>query len=123
MAAVKKTLPVPLSSALGAAGGGIRISITNQHGQRYRYRASAVSLNMRRGVLQFVANDGRSLVWFDHCDLEVRDTRRTVLFKLNAGAASNQPGAEIVILAEHVLSKPKRVRRPTAPPAAAPLAV
>lgn len=114
MAAVKKTLLVPSLSAPGPAGGGIRISITNQHGQRYRYRASAVSLNMRKGELQVVENDGRCFVWFDHCDLEVRDTRRTVLLKLKAGAASNQSGTEIVILAELVASTPKaRARRST----------
>ena len=112
MAAVKKTLLVPSSSAPGAAGGGIRISITNQHGRRYRYRASAVSLNLRKGALQDVENDGRCFVWFDRCDLEVRDTRRTVLFKLKAGAASNQSGTEIVILAELVAPTPRaRARR------------
>ena len=73
---------------------------------------------MSKGALQVVENDGRCFVWFDHCDLEVRDRRRTVLFKLNAGAASNEPGAEIVILAELASSPPKaRVRRPKPAPA------
>lgn len=124
MAAVKRKLPVPVPPAAAAAGGGIRISITNQHGQRYRYRASGVSLSMRKGELQLVENDGRCFVWFDHCELEVRDARRTVLFRLNAGAASNQPGAEIVILAEEADAAPKaRGRRTTPPSAAARLAV
>lgn len=124
MAAVKKTLPLLLPPAAAAAGGGIRISITNQRGQRYRYRASAVSLAMRKGELQVVENDGRCFVWFDHCDLEVRDARRTVLFRLKAGAASKQPGAEIVILAELSTGTPKATaHRRTPPPATAPLAV
>jgi hypothetical protein len=108
MAALKKTPPVPSPRpATVALEGGIRISITNQHGQRYRYRACAVSLNIRKGALRVIENDGRCYVWFEQCDLEVRDTRRTVLFRLNAGAASNQPDAEIVILAELVRSTPK----------------
>lgn len=123
MAAVKKTLPTPLPSAAAAGGGGISISITNQRGQCYRYRATAVNLNMRKVSMQVVENDGRCFVWFDHCDLEVRDAGRNLLFHLVAGAASNQLNAEIVILAEFVLSAPKRLPRPSPPPAAAPLAV
>lgn len=111
MAAVKKTLSVPLPSSAAAGGGGIRISITSQHGQRYRYRASAVSLSIRKGELQIVENDGRCFVWFDHCELEVRDVRRTMLFRLNAGAASKDPGAEIVILAELATAAPKAIAR------------
>ncbi len=120
MPAVKRKNPVSLPATAAGRESGIRISITNQHGQRYRYRASAVSLKMRKGVLQVVENDGRCFAWFDQCDLEVQDKRRTVLFKLNTGAASNQPGAEIVILAERVPSPPKRVRGSTQRPAAAP---
>lgn len=107
-----------------ALEGGIRISITNQHGQRYRYRACAVVLNMRKGALRIIENVGRFFVWFDECDLEVRDSRRTLLFRLNAGAASNQSDAEMVILAELAPSTPKaRACRtiPSPPSAAAPL--
>jgi hypothetical protein len=113
MIAAKKKPPVSLPPAVCGGESGIRISITNQQGQRYRYRATAVSLTMRKGVRQVIEHDGRCFVWFDHCDLEVRDTRRTMLFELNAGAASNQPGSEIVILAELVSSTPKRVRPTT----------
>lgn len=112
MTALKKHSPISLPPPAPGGESGIRISITNQHGQRYRYRANAVSLTMRKGVLQVIEHDSRCFVWFDHCDLEVRDTRRTILFKLNAGAASNQSGAEIVILAELVPALPKRARRP-----------
>ncbi|HEX2852479.1 MAG TPA: hypothetical protein VHO24_04515 [Opitutaceae bacterium] len=124
MAAAKKKLSVSLPSDAVVGGGGIRISITNQFGQRYRYRASAVRLNMRKGELQVVENDGRCFVWFDHCELEVRDAQKTVLFRLKAGAASKEPGAEIVILAELATAAPKaKARRSISPPAAARLAV
>ena len=113
MTASKKTPLLTLPPAARGGENGIPISITNQHGERYRYRATAVSLTMRKGLLQVIEHDGRCFVWFDHCDLEVRDTRRTVLFKLNAGAASNQAGAGIVILAELIPPTPKRVRPPT----------
>lgn len=82
--------------------GGIRISITNQRGQRYRYFAQAVTLKMTMGMLQVVEDDGGCYAWFDHCDIKVRDTRRTLLFRLKAGAASNLRGAELAILAEFV---------------------
>ena len=127
MASAKKTLRPSASSprAAGAAKGGIRISITNQHGQRYRYRAQAVSLSMRNGKLQVVENDGRVFLWFDHCDLEVRDARSNLLFHLKAGAASSLPDAELVILADFAVAGAKtKTRRKTLslPPAATPLA-
>ena len=101
MAASKKTPPVPLSSPVpDSREGGIRISITNQHGQRYRYRAQAVSLSMRNGTLQVVENDARCFLWFDRCDLEVRDARRTLRFHLQTGSASKLADAELVILAQ-----------------------
>lgn len=111
--------------AAGAHEGGIRISITNLHGQRYRYKARAVSLSMRNGKLQVVENDGRCFLWFDHCDVEVRDARSNLLFHLKAGAASSLPDAEIVILADFAAAGAKtRTRRKilSVPPAATPLA-
>lgn len=74
MASFKKKPRLIPSSPLagGARKGGIRISITNQHGQSYHYRAQAASLSMRNGKLQVVENDGRCFLWFDHCDIEVR---------------------------------------------------
>ena len=102
MAAMKNPPPTTLSPSRAADphDGGIRISITNQHGQRYRYRAQAVSLSMRKGVLQVVENAQGCFVWFDQCNLEVRDGVRNLLFHLQTGAASTLPGAELVILAE-----------------------
>lgn len=127
MAAQKKaTRRVRSSPRAGAARkGGIRISITNQQGQRHNYLAQGVSLNMRNGQLQFVENDERCFLWFDHCDLEVRDARSRLLFHLKAGAASSQPDAELVILADFAAAgaKPKARRKIlSVPPAATPLA-
>lgn len=127
MAAQKKAPGRVRSSPLagGALKGGIRISITNQHGQRYSYRAQAVSLSMKNGKLQVVENDGRCFLWFDHCDLEVRDAGNNLLFHLKAGAASTLPDAELVILADFAAAGAKadaRRKIPSVPRAARPLA-
>ena len=127
MASPKKSpRPVPSSPRVANAHkGGIRISITNQHGQRYRYRAQAVSLSMRKGKLQVLESDGRCFLWFDHCDLEVRDARSNLLFHLKTGAVSSLPDAELVILADFAAAGAKsKARRkiPSRPPAAMPLA-
>jgi len=118
MASLKKK-PRLISSpprAAGARKGGIRLSITNQNGQRLSYTAQAVSLSVRNGKLQVVENDGRCFLWFDHCDLEVRDAREKMLFHLKAGAASKLPDAEIVILADFARAGAKiKVRRKTLP--------
>ena len=127
MAAMKATTPTtPASSQLTVPPKtGIRISITNQHGQRYRYHAQAVSLSMRKGVLQVVEDAQGCFVWFDQCNLEIRDGVRNLLFNLKTGAASNLPGAELTILAELVPSAmpTKKPRQKSAYPlSAAPLA-
>ncbi len=127
MASAKKApRPVPSSPRVaGARKGGIRISITNQRGQRYSYRAQAVSLSMKNGKLQVVENDGRCFLWFDHCDVEIRDARSNLLFHLKAGAASSLPDAELVILADFAVTgaKTKTRRKPLSlPPNATPLA-
>lgn len=127
MASPKKTpRPIPSSPQIdGARKGGIRISITNERGQRYRYRAQAVSLSMKKGKLQIVENEGRCFLWFDDCDLEVRDARSHLLFHLKAGSASNLPDAEIVILAEFSPAAAKaatRRRKPAPRPPASLLA-
>ena len=127
MAVLTKTpRSVPaLPPAADARNGGIRISITNQHGQHYRYHAQAVSLSMRNGKLQVVESDGRCFLWFDHCALEVRDARSNLLFHLKAGAASNLSDAELVILAEFAPPVGKtKARRPAVslPSLAVPLA-
>lgn len=127
MASPKKTpRPVPsLPRVAATRKGGIRLSITNQQGQRYSYRAQAVSLSMKDGKFQVVENDGRAFLWFDHCDLEVRDARSNLLFHLKAGASSSGPDAELVILADFAKAGAKiKVRRKIAPlpPAAMPRA-
>lgn len=93
--------PAPaLPPAAGMPKGGIRISITNQRGQRYQYVAQAVSLSMKQSALQIVENEPACFVWFDDCNVTIRDGVRTVLFRLATGAASNRVGADLVILAE-----------------------
>ena len=125
MPAQKKAPPIVSSPPLAGRTqeGGIRIAITNQYGQRYRYRAQAVALSMRKGELQVVENDGRCFLWFDHCDLKVRDGSKNLLLHLKTGTATQLPDAEFVILAELLSARPKaktrRVR--TSPPPAASL--
>ena len=93
--------PIPsLPAAIDPPGGGVRVSITNQRGQRYRYRAQTVSLNIRKGMFQVIENTQGCFLWFDRCNLEIRNGVRNLLFDLKTGAASNIPGVELVILAE-----------------------
>jgi len=101
--ATMKNAP-PLSSLPPLASdphtGAIRISLTNQRGQRYRYRAQAVSLSMKKGVLQVIENEQGCFLWFDQCNLEIREGVQNLLFHLKTGAASSLPGAGLVILAD-----------------------
>ena len=81
---MKKTPPIVPSSATFAdpREGGIRIAITNQRGQHHRYFAQAVTLNVTMGMLQIVEDDGGCYVWFHLCDIKIRETGRTLLFRL-----------------------------------------
>ena len=114
MAAMKKT-PSARSSpqVTGLREGAVHVSITNQYGQRYRYHARAVSLSMKNGVMRVAENEGGCFVWFDRCELEVRDARNTLLFHLKSGAASKVPGTELAILAE-LAPASQRMKRPRA---------
>lgn len=97
----KAPRPAPaLPSAAGVSKSGIRISVTNQRGQRYQYLAQAVSLSMKRSALEIVENEPACFVWFDECNVTIRDGVRKVIFRLATGAASSRVGADLVILAE-----------------------
>lgn len=89
----------------------VGVSITNERGERYRYQARAVSLRMKRGVLQVIERERGCFVWFERCNLEVHDGRRTLLFRLLAGSASSD-GTDLTIVAEVAsLSPPRRQGR------------
>ncbi|MDO8540182.1 MAG: hypothetical protein Q7S40_07025 [Opitutaceae bacterium] len=77
----------------------IGISITNQRGERLCRRASAVSLRMGCGVIQLIERERGCFVWFRRCNVEVRDGRRNLLFRLLSGSASSD-GANLTIVAE-----------------------
>lgn len=77
----------------------IGLSITNQRGERYCCRANGVSLRIKRGVVQMVEGKRGCFVWFERCQVEVRDGRRNVFFRLLTGSASSD-GADLAIVAE-----------------------
>lgn len=77
----------------------IAVSVTNERGESYRYRARIVSLRIKRGVVQVVERGNGCYLWFERCNLEVRDGRRNVLFRLLAGSASSD-GTDLTIVAE-----------------------
>ena len=77
----------------------IGLSITNQRGERYCCRTNGVSLRIKRGVVQMVEGKRGCFVWFERCQVEVRDGRRNVLFRLLTGSASSD-GADLAIVAE-----------------------
>ncbi len=85
--------------ATRSAASNIGVSITNERGERYRYQANSVSLRMKRGVLQIIERERGCFAWFEGCNLEVRDRRRNVLFRLLAGSASSD-GTDLTIIAE-----------------------
>lgn len=86
----------------------IAVSITNERGESYRYQARLVSLRIKRGLVQVVERENDCYLWFERCNLEVRDGRRNVLFRLLAGSASSD-GTGLTIVAEVA---PPPVRRP-----------
>ena len=74
----------------------VGISITNQRGERYFCRASAVSLRITHGVVQKIEGERGCFVWFERCQVEVRDSHRNVLFQLLTGSASSD-GSDLTI--------------------------
>ena len=106
--------PVPLE--FEADAGGVRISITDQRGQCYRYRAQAMTLSIKKGVVEVIENKEGTYIWFDRGDLEIRHAARNLHFHFKSGAASNLPGPELTILAElgpSVTKTKKRGERPS----------
>ena len=93
----QKHAPAGRSGAFAAPK--IGVSITNERGERYHGRACAVSLHIKRGVIQIVDREPGCFVWFERCNLEVRDGRRNVQFRLLAGLASSD-GTDLTIVAE-----------------------
>jgi hypothetical protein len=90
-----------------------KVSITNERGERYSCHANAVSLRMKSGVVQVVEQRRGCFVWFKRCNLEIRDHRRKVLFRLLAGSGHND-GGDLTIIAE--VAHPPRDPPPTGVP-------
>ena len=99
--------PCPGNRSVHNSRPAIAVSVTNERGESYRYQARIVSLRIKRGVVQVVERENDCYLWFERCNLEVRDGRRNVLFRLLAGSASSD-GRGLTIVAEVA---PPSVRR------------
>lgn len=77
----------------------IGFSITNQRGERFCCRSSAVALRIKRGMVQMIEGERGCFVWFEQCQVEVCGGRRNILFHLRTGSASSD-GGELTIVAE-----------------------
>lgn len=78
----------------------IRVSITNQHGQRQCYCAQDVNFKIQNGEVQVVQNEKGCFVWFDQCDLVLREGSIASILRLKSGAASKREGEGISIIAD-----------------------
>jgi hypothetical protein len=106
---------------------GVDVSITNERGERRKYHAQAVNLQIVQGGIE-VQQDGRGcFAWFERCRLEVRAGRERVVLPLSSGAASSHGSVLAIVatsqptaasLSDFVASKP--VRRGTRKPCSIP---
>jgi hypothetical protein len=87
--------------AVGSRPPAIGFSITNQRGEHYCCRARDVNLRIKRGLVQMVEGKRGCFLWFRRCQVEVRDDRRKLFYRLLAGSASDD-GAGLTIVAEVV---------------------
>lgn len=88
----------------------IAVSLTNERGESCRYRARIVSLRIKQGLVQVVERENNCYLWFERCNLEVRDGRRNVLFRLLTGSASSD-GTGLTIVAEVAPPAARRSQR------------
>lgn len=105
-----QTQPLAASQPAPNGAAAIGVSITNERGEHRHYHARAVSFRIQRGVMQVVGREHGCYLWFDRCNLEVRDGRREILFRLLAGSASSD-GTDLTIVAEVAPSAVHRTPR------------
>lgn len=90
----------PKPGRAAPASGTVSVLITNRHGQRYRYRAQDVTLNLRQGAVQIIEKEYACFVQFERCNIEVADSHGNALFLLSNGSLSNAGGSDLSIVAD-----------------------